>query len=91
MILNTLKKEDKELIPHFDDLKTEHKIRLRFYYDKQKYEQKKGYKKIGYDKAKQELETWFNDKIIELKHNNNFNNIIEIDELDNDKIWISLN
>ena len=72
-------------------MKKEHKIRLRFYYDKQKYEHKKGYKKIGYDKAKQELETWFHDKVEALKHNNKFDNIIETDELDNTKTWISFN
>jgi len=60
------KKEEKEIIPHFDDISGS-KIRLRFYYNGEKYEKKLGYVKIGYEKAKDSLETYFNDKIQELK------------------------
>jgi hypothetical protein len=83
------KKEDKEIIPHFDDLKTESKVRVRFYYDGQKYESKKGYKQIGFEKAQEELNIWFNEKIKELKTKNNNN--INIDNASNPDILLACN
>ena len=85
------KTKEKETTPHFEDFKATHKIRIRFSYEGQRFEHLKGYKKIGYDKAKQELETWFHDKIQELKNKDICNYLIEFADNDNDNISVSLN
>ena len=39
-----LKSNNTEIIPHYDDIKSEHKLRLRYYLNGYKFEKKKGYK-----------------------------------------------
>ena len=50
---------------------------------------RKSYSKIGYDKAKEEFETWFNQEMETLKQHST--EPIEFNEEDDDeKIWITL-
>ena len=55
---------------------------------------KKGYAKIGYEKAEEELKTWFNEQVekIKVKELNNRNQpiVIDDDEYEEDKLWIEL-
>lgn len=85
------KTSETEITPHFEDLTAEHTIRIRFSCEGQRFQHKKGYKKIGYDKAKQKLETWLHDKIQELKNTDICNYLIEFADNDNDNISVSLN
>ena len=58
-----LKSNNKDITPHYDDIKSEHKLRLRDYVNKYEIEKKKGYTKIGYDEAKAQLTQWFDETI----------------------------
>jgi hypothetical protein len=51
--------------------------------------QQKGYKQIGFEKAQEELNIWFNEKIKEFKHKNNNN--INIDNTSNPDILLDCN
>ena len=84
----------KEIIPRFTDIKNKKIIRLKYYHKGEHFVKEKGYAKIGYDKAKEELNIWFNEQVekIKMKEINNENKPIEIDdnEYDDDKIWIEI-
>ena len=83
------KKEEKEIKPHFDTIESNKTIRLRFYHNGQRFEKNKSYGKIGYNKAKDELDLYFSQKVDEL--NQQSHKPVEINEDENDgKIWISL-
>ena len=49
-------KEEKEIKPHFETIESNKTIRLRFNHNGQRFEKNKGYGKIGYNKAKDELD-----------------------------------
>ena len=53
----------KDIMPSFLDEKKPKRIRLRYYVNGMKFEKKRGYAKIGYEKAKEELNIWFNGQI----------------------------
>ena len=84
----------KEIIPRFTDIKNKNVIRLKYYHKGEHFVKEKGYAKIGYDKAKEELNIWFNEQVekIKMKEINIENKPIEINdnEYDDDKIWIEI-
>ena len=53
----------KVIVPHFTDITGKKAIRLRYSINGMRYEKNMGYNKIGYDKAREELETWFNENV----------------------------
>ena len=57
----------KDIIPRFTDIKNTKTIRLRYYVNGMPFEKKKGYAKIGYEKAKEELDIWFNEEVKKYK------------------------
>ena len=57
----------KDIMPSFLDEKKPKRIRLRYYVNAMTFEKKRGYAKIGYDKAKEELNIWFNNEIKKYK------------------------
>ena len=53
----------KDIMPSFTDLKKVKQVRLRYNVNGMTFEKKRGYAKIGYEKAKEELNIWFNEQI----------------------------
>ena len=53
----------KDIIPKFMDIKNTKTIRLTYYVNGIAFVKKKGYAKIGYEKAKEELDLWFNEEV----------------------------
>jgi hypothetical protein len=49
--------------PFYTDMASKKLIRVRYTYKSQKYEKTKGYAKIGIEKAREELEQWFDNEI----------------------------
>ena len=87
--IKNYKKEAKELKPHFETIESKKIIRLRFNHNGDRSEKKKSYAKIGYDKAKEELDLYFSQEMAKL--NQQSHKPVEIDEEeDNGNIWISL-
>ena len=84
-------KEEKEITPIFTDMKSIKICRLRYSHNGERKEFKKGYAKIGYEKAKEHLENRFNEELqkIKIKELNNENKPTEIDDDEyDDKLWI---
>ena len=77
--------------PHYDTEGTN--VRCRFTYNGERYKHKIGYKKIGYEKAQQQLVDWFNGELNKLQAkftaptestNDNGNEVEMHDEMDTD-------
>ena len=77
-------KKEKEILPHFETIESKTTIRLRFNHKGQRFEKNKSYGKIGYNKAKEELELWFSQKTLMLQP------VEPIEEDDDGNIWITL-
>jgi hypothetical protein len=56
-------KKEIKTVAHYEDMASKKILRLRFCFKGQKYEKKKGYAKIGIEKAKEELETHFEEQM----------------------------
>ena len=57
----------KDIMPSFIDLKKKKVIRLKYYINGMMFSKEKGYAKIGYEKAKEELNIWFNEEVDKYK------------------------
>ena len=56
------------IIPHYSQI-GEYTLQLRFLYNGKQYQKRRGFKKIGYDTAKTELEEWLEDTTGQIKSN----------------------
>ena len=57
------------IIPHYRQI-GDYKLEVHFTYNYKLYQKRKGFKKIGYDTAKMELDEWFENMTEQIKSNN---------------------
>ena len=57
----------KDIIPKFSDLAKTKILLIRYNVNGMRFGKKRGYAKIGIEKAKEELNTWFNEQITKYK------------------------
>ena len=66
-IKTQLTKNSMEIIPHYFNMSNENKIRLTYTHNGVQYQKQLGYVKIGYEKAKLQLEQYFKQEMDKLK------------------------